>query len=135
MPVGLPKGLVHKTKQEAAELRESDGNRKGSESSEGPSESRDGARSSSSESTKSLSELRDGTDSTGAFEESKEGKRREEESGGGAKGAGEYEFTVWEDRILEVVMEAMRMAGLALSVRAIATFCLGAPTLALPFRQ
>lgn len=39
----------------------------------------------------------------------------------------EYEFTVWEDRILEVVMEAMRMAGLALAVRAIATFCLGAP--------
>ena len=46
------------------------------------------------------------------------------------KGKGElpeYEFTVWEDRILEVVMEAMRMAGLALAVRAIATFCLGAP--------
>ena len=38
----------------------------------------------------------------------------------------EYEFTVWEDRILEVVMEAMRMAGLALAVRAIGTFCLGA---------
>ncbi len=37
----------------------------------------------------------------------------------------EYEFTVWEDRILEVVMEAMRMAGLALAVRAIGTFCLG----------
>jgi hypothetical protein len=37
----------------------------------------------------------------------------------------EYEFTPWEDRILEVVMEAMRMAGLALAVRALATICLG----------
>lgn len=37
----------------------------------------------------------------------------------------EYEFTPWEDRILEVVMEAMRMAGLALSMRAMATVCLG----------
>ncbi len=37
----------------------------------------------------------------------------------------EYEFTPWEGRILEVVMESMRMAGLALAVRAIATICLG----------
>ena len=37
----------------------------------------------------------------------------------------EYEFTAWEGRILEVVMESMRMAGLALAVRAMATICLG----------
>ena len=50
-----------------------------------------------------------------AFEENKE----EIEQGD------EYEFTPWEGRILEVVMESMRMAGLALSVRAMATICLG----------
>ena len=50
-----------------------------------------------------------------AFEENKE----EIEQGD------EYEFTPWEGRILEVVMESMRMAGLALAVRAMATICLG----------
>ncbi len=50
-----------------------------------------------------------------AFEENKEAIKQGEE----------YEFTPWEGRILEVVMESMRMAGLALSVRAMATICLG----------
>ena len=50
-----------------------------------------------------------------AFEENKEE----------IKEGDEYEFTPWEGRILEVVMESMRMAGLALTVRAMATICLG----------
>ena len=50
-----------------------------------------------------------------AFEENKEAIEQGEE----------YEFTPWEGRILEVVMESMRMAGLALAVRAMATICLG----------
>ena len=50
-----------------------------------------------------------------AFEENKEE----------IKQGDEYEFTPWEGRILEVVMESMRMAGLALAVRAMATICLG----------
>ena len=95
MPVDLPKGLMEKARQEAAEFRESDSEQKGSE------------RASSSEAERS----------------SDEGSKEESE---GKDGVQEYEFTVWEDRILEVVMEAMRMAGLALAVRAIATFCLGA---------
>ncbi|EIE25245.1 hypothetical protein COCSUDRAFT_40552 [Coccomyxa subellipsoidea C-169] len=94
MPVDLPKGLMEKARQEAAEFRESDSKQKGSE------------RASSSEAERS----------------SDEGNKEESE---GKDGVQEYEFTVWEDRILEVVMEAMRMAGLALAVRAIATFCLG----------
>lgn len=51
-----------------------------------------------------------------AFEENKEKIKKQGE---------EYEFTAWEGRILEVVMESMRMAGLALAVRAMATICLG----------
>ena len=51
-----------------------------------------------------------------AFEENREAIEQGEE----------YEFTPWEGRILEVVMESMRMAGLALAVRAMATICLGA---------
>ncbi|CAK0749083.1 hypothetical protein CVIRNUC_001883 [Coccomyxa viridis] len=50
-----------------------------------------------------------------AFEENKEEMKEGDE----------YEFTPWEGRILEVVMESMRMAGLALTVRAMATICLG----------
>lgn len=60
--------------------------------------------------------------------------RREEQGEGGGEKAEqeegtppEYEFTAWEDRMMEVVMESMRMAGLALAMRAIATICLGAP--------
>ena len=55
-----------------------------------------------------------------AFEENKEEIKKQ---------GAEYEFTAWEGRILEVVMESMRMAGLALAVRAMATICLGVSTL------
>jgi hypothetical protein len=99
MPVDLPKGLTEKARQEAAEFRENDQKRGES--------GRDTERSSEKGSEKGSSEK-------GSQDGKKEGKMQE------------YEFTVWEDRILEVVMEAMRMAGLALAVRAIATFCLGA---------
>ncbi|KAK9908933.1 hypothetical protein WJX75_004909 [Coccomyxa subellipsoidea] len=98
MPVDLPKGLTEKARQEAAEFRENDQKRGES--------GRDTERSSEKGSEKGSSEK-------GSQDGKKEGKMQE------------YEFTVWEDRILEVVMEAMRMAGLALAVRAIATFCLG----------
>ncbi|KAK9846658.1 hypothetical protein WJX81_008623 [Elliptochloris bilobata] len=37
----------------------------------------------------------------------------------------EYEFTRWEERIMEVVMEAMRMAGLALGLQALSSVALG----------
>lgn len=39
----------------------------------------------------------------------------------------EYEFTRWEERIMEVVMEAMRMAGLALGLQASSSVAVGAP--------
>ena len=38
----------------------------------------------------------------------------------------EYEFTAWEERVMDIVMASMRMAGLALALRAMATICLGA---------
>ena len=41
----------------------------------------------------------------------------------------EYEFTRWEERIMEVVMEAMRMAGLALGLQALSSVALGAPSI------
>ena len=66
--------------------------------------------------SETLTQMRVGTCAGAAFEENKE----EIEQGN------EYEFTAWEGRILEVVMESMRMAGLALAVRAMATICLGA---------
>ena len=41
----------------------------------------------------------------------------------------EYEFTRWEERIMEVVMEAMRMAGLALGLQALSSVALGRPSI------
>ena len=40
-------------------------------------------------------------------------------------GQGEYEFSQWEERVLEMVMEALRMSGLALLLQAISTALLG----------
>ncbi len=39
----------------------------------------------------------------------------------------QYEFSRWEERIMEVVMEAMRMAGLALGLQAFSSVAVGAP--------
>ena len=38
---------------------------------------------------------------------------------------GEYEFTRWEERVLEVVMDAMRMSALALMLQALSSCMLG----------
>lgn len=60
-----------------------------------------------------------------------QGEETQSSEEGGESGA-EYEFTAWEERVMEVVMEAMRMAGLALAMRAMATICLGARSLPCP---
>lgn len=41
-------------------------------------------------------------------------------------GKGEYEFSPWEERVLQVVMDSLRMAGLALGLQAISSILLGA---------
>jgi hypothetical protein len=66
-------------------------------------------------------------------ERGREEEGREERSEGAESSGAEYEFTAWEERVMEVVMEAMRMAGLALAMRAMATICLGAQPLFWPF--
>ena len=43
-----------------------------------------------------------------------------------ATAASEYEFTRWEERILEVVMDSMRAAGIMAAIQAISTALLGA---------
>lgn len=52
----------------------------------------------------------------------------EKEEGADQEGSGkklEYEFTRWEERVLEVVMDSMRMSALALSLQALSTVMLG----------
>ena len=53
------------------------------------------------------------------------GNTAEQEAG--SSGQAEHEFSQWEERVLEIVMEALRMSGLALLLQAISTCLLGPP--------
>ena len=54
-----------------------------------------------------------------ASDEDNEDNERKEE------GTGEYEFSPWEERVLQVVMDALRMAALALGLQALSSVLLG----------
>lgn len=71
----------------------------------------------------------DGAEGEQGSSRSSQSSQSSEDQDGQAEssGQGEYEFSQWEERVLEMVMEALRMSGLALLLQAISTTLLGQP--------
>lgn len=59
-----------------------------------------------------------------AEDEGKDDSKEEGDKGEKTK-TGEYEFSAWEERVLQVVMDSLRMAGLATALHALASILLG----------
>ena len=59
-----------------------------------------------------------------AEDDEKDDKEEGDKEHGNTK---EYEFSAWEERVLHVVMDSLRMAALALGLQAMSSVLLGKP--------
>ena len=67
----------------------------------------------------------DPVDKSGAEEDDQKDQQKDEGEKGEDAETGEYEFSAWEERVLQVVMDSLRMAALALGMQAISSVLLG----------